>query len=420
MCEKPLSQFSSKNLRHSSLAIYIHWPFCLSKCPYCNFNSHVAEKISHQDWRQGLIQDLTRQHADVPDKTVHTIFFGGGTPSLMQPETVHEILSTIRKLWATLPNAEVTLEANPTSVETANLQSYAQAGVNRLSIGVQSLDDDILKRLGRTHSARDALYAIETAQEIFAENVSFDLIYGCPEQTLSRWEKTLRCALSIGTSHLSLYQLTIEENTRYHDLYKIKKLILPCDDNILAMHQKNLELCSHSGLHQYEVSNYARSGYECQHNLTYWKYQDYLGCGPGAHGRLTIDSRKFITESYADPNIWLDKATRGISTMEKHHQLPSHEEGIEYLIMGIRLTEGISIPRYEAISKQRFPIEILDQLQKQDMLTVTPEGQMILSKTGFLFSDHILSSIYQLIEHHPQGCEEHSSSIKSPTSLQIS
>ncbi|MCE2716074.1 MAG: radical SAM family heme chaperone HemW [Pseudomonadota bacterium] len=354
------------------ISLYIHWPFCLSKCPYCDFNSHVRESYQEAEWQQALCEELRRIHALIGPRQLVTIFFGGGTPSLMQPKTVEAIIKEATQLWQTSSNLEVTLEANPNSVEVEKFQQLASAGVNRISIGVQSVRAERLKNLGRKHSVEEAIRAIHTAQSIF-KRVSFDLIYATPNQSLAEWEQELEEALQFGTEHLSLYQLTIEPNTAFERLHAQGELILPVDDLAADMYELTNAKCAANGLHAYEVSNYAKLGAECQHNLTYWRYGEYIGVGPGAHGRLIMDGKRFATKQYRTPERWLKESIRDEECLE----LSANEQEQERVLMGLRTTEGISWQK-PISSKIQTLIDGEFLLNKDKRLIATPKGRLSL------------------------------------------
>lgn len=320
-----------------AISLYIHWPFCVSKCPYCDFNSHVRETYQEKEWQQALCMELQRIRSWIGQRHLKTIFFGGGTPSLMHSQTVCSIINEASKLWQVASDLEITLEANPNSVEVEKFQQLALVGVNRISIGVQSLRQDRLKNLGRKHSVDEAIKAIRTAQSTF-KRVSFDLIYATPDQTLDQWQLELEQALAFDTEHLSLYQLTIEPNTAFERLHAQGKLILPIDDLAADMYELTNNLCATQGLHAYEVSNYAKLGAECKHNLTYWRYEEYIGVGPGAHGRLVVDGKRLATKQYRTPERWLKESHRDEECIEL--SIPEQEQ--ERVLMGLRTTEGIS------------------------------------------------------------------------------
>ncbi|MEO1048051.1 MAG: radical SAM family heme chaperone HemW [Pseudomonadota bacterium] len=319
-------------------ALYIHWPFCAKKCPYCDFNSHVRAIVDVDAWRSALFADMKAEHAAAGGEALHSIFFGGGTPSLMPPTLVSDLLDEADRLWGFSSSIEITLEANPSSVEAANFAELASAGVNRVSLGVQSLDDDTLQWLGRLHGAHEALRALETAQSHF-ERVSFDLIYALPDQTPDDWQKQLDRALRFGTSHLSLYQLTIEPGTRFETDVR-RRVFEPLDDDAAAeLFALTQDMTARAGLPAYETSNHARPGEESQHNLTYWRYEDYCGIGPGAHGRRG----GLATTRHKKPENYLNAVSeRGHGIQEARH-LDRAEQASEALLMGLRLAEGVDL-----------------------------------------------------------------------------
>ena len=291
--------------------LYVHWPFCQAKCPYCDFNSHVVEKIDQDHWRDAFRKEVARVKNDLPDRTLNTIFFGGGTPSLMTPETVDAVISAAREAWPFANDMEITLEANPTSIEAERFRGFLGAGINRVSIGVQALNNEDLRRLGRLHSADEARRAVELAKSIFPR-VSFDLIYARQDQSLSDWESELTEALELADGHLSLYQLTIEPGTAFGDRFAVGKLRgLPEEGLAADMFELTQDLTSRHGLHAYEVSNHAAPGCESRHNLIYWRGHDWLGIGPGAHGRFTFGERRIATESHSLPSDWLNAVSDG-------------------------------------------------------------------------------------------------------------
>ena len=327
--------------------IYVHWPFCLSKCPYCDFNSHVRDSIDHDRWRSALLAELDHYAARTSGRTVTSIFFGGGTPSLMEPATVAAVIDRIAERWPLTPGVEITLEANPSSVESSRFADLAVAGVNRVSLGVQALDDASLAFLGRRHSVAEAFEALTIAKRRFART-SFDLIYARPKQTVAGWRAELARALEEGTEHLSVYQLTIEEGTRFATLFARGELDMPDEDTQAALYETTQDQLETAGLPAYEISNHARPGAESRHNLTYWRYGDYVGIGPGAHGRLTVDGQKLATRAHRAPEIWLDRvATKGHGAhADEPVSLAEHRD--ELLMMGLRLTEGVSRARLRA------------------------------------------------------------------------
>ncbi len=331
----------------TGFALYIHWPFCLSKCPYCDFNSHVRDTIDDARWRAALLTELDYVARRTSGRTVDSIFFGGGTPSLMAPATVAAILERIAARWPMAADAEITLEANPTSVERKRLADIRAAGVNRLSLGVQALDDGALAFLGRQHSADEALAAVAEAARLF-ERYSFDLIYGRPEQDAAAWRGELDRALGHARGHLSLYQLTLEAGTPFHDLWRRGRLD-PLDEDAAAdLYTMTQEILDDAGLPAYEVSNHAAPGAESRHNLIYWRYGDYAGIGPGAHGRLTIDGEKIATQRIRSPEAWLEQVETAGHGEEPAETLSPDTQLTEIVLMGLRLAEGVPESRLVA------------------------------------------------------------------------
>ncbi|WP_336760660.1 radical SAM family heme chaperone HemW [Asaia sp. VD9] len=324
------------------LSLYVHWPFCLAKCPYCDFNSHVRDVIPHERFTAALRQELAHDAARAGRRTLRSIFFGGGTPSLMRPETVAQLIEDARRHFDVAPDLEITLEANPTSVERAKLAAFAEAGVNRISLGIQSLEEDSLRFLGREHSASQAIQALETARTLFPR-LSFDLIYARPGQSLSAWEAELRAALALASDHLSLYQLTIEQGTKFESLHRQGRFVLPKEDDAARLYEKTAEIAGEFGMRDYEISNYARQGAESRHNLTYWRYQDYIGIGPGAHGRLTLGDTLLATRRHRAPEIWAERVEQRGSGSTEETPLSNEERAREALLMGLRLREGIDL-----------------------------------------------------------------------------
>ena len=336
-------------------ALYIHWPFCLKKCPYCDFNSHVRDTVDVSQWQAGLIADMRHEAELAGGEALESVFFGGGTPSLMPPQLVETLLREAERLWGFAPEVEITLEANPSSVEAGRFAALAGAGINRVSLGVQALDDEVLRFLGRLHDARDGLQALETAQNAFAR-VSFDLIYARPGQTAAQWEAELARALSFGTGHLSLYQLTIEPGTRFATDVRQGRFAPLDDDDAAELFALTRAMTAAAGLPAYEISNHARLGEESRHNLTYWRYRDYCGIGPGAHGRrghaATVRHRK--------PENWLETIAANGHGIAEQRTLPLPEQASEALLMGLRLREGIE----PAVLATRFglaPEALIDQ-----------------------------------------------------------
>ncbi len=333
--------------------VYIHWPFCESKCPYCDFNSHVRDTIDQKRWCDAFLREIETTAEGAAKRQVTSIFFGGGTPSLMPPETVAAIMDQIKVVWGLDETVEVTLEANPTSVEASNFSALAQAGINRVSLGIQSLNDGVLRFLGRGHSAREAIAAIEVAAELF-RRYSFDLIYARPEQSLRDWRWELERALALAGSHISLYQLTIEQGTPFHGLLRRGRLTPLEDEPAAEMFLETRKRLQEAGLPAYETSNHASPGAECQHNLLYWRYQDYSGIGPGAHGRLTLDSAKHAVERLRNPERWLEAVERDGHGTRSIEKLTRGERLMELVIMGLRTGEGIPIERFHQVTGQEW------------------------------------------------------------------
>lgn len=329
--------------------LYVHWPFCLSKCPYCDFNSHVRDRIDQDRWRRAYLRNLDSYARETPGRTVTSVFFGGGTPSLMAPEVVAATLDRIASLWALAPDVEVTLEANPTSVEARRLAAFRSAGVNRVSLGIQAIDDADLRALGRSHDRSHALAALEIAGRTF-DRFSFDLIYARPGQTVRAWQSELAQALSFAADHLSVYQLTIEPGTAFAARYDRGDLVPPDEDCAAALYEVTQTQLEDAGLPAYEISNHARPGQECRHNLLYWRGDDYVGVGPGAHGRLSLPGGRVATRAHRAPEIWLDRVERG-GTGETHRDgLSPPVIGEELLLMGLRLSEGVDAARFRRLT----------------------------------------------------------------------
>ncbi|WP_240611034.1 radical SAM family heme chaperone HemW [Oceaniglobus ichthyenteri] len=367
--------------------LYVHWPFCQAKCPYCDFNSHVVARVDHGRWRDALVSEIKRYGEMAPNRVLNTIFFGGGTPSLMVPETVAAVIETARAIWPGSNDMEITLEANPTSVEAGRFQAYREAGINRISMGIQALNDKDLRRLGRLHSVRDAKAAFDIAQSTF-DRVSFDLIYARQDQSLAEWKAELSEALSMAIDHLSLYQLSIEDGTAFGDRYNRGKLRgLPNDDLSADMYDLTQDLCGAAGLSAYEVSNHAKTGSESRHNLIYWRYGDYVGVGPGAHGRLTLGGQKYATEAVKQPGAWLNAVESADGTTDSATALSGNEQAAEYLMMGLRLSDGVSMQRFHTLAETPLYPQKLAELQalsvialEDDRLRVTPTGRPILNE----------------------------------------
>ena len=344
--------------------VYVHWPFCLSKCPYCDFNSHVRDAVDQARWRAALVAELRHYAMNTQGRIVDSVFFGGGTPSLMPPPTVAAAIDAIRDLWPVADDVEITMEANPTSVEAARFAAVREAGVNRVSLGVQALDPDALRFLGRAHSVDEALAAIDTARTTFLRH-SFDLIYARPGQTPDAWRAELARALELAGEHLSLYQLTLERGTRFWQDHARGAFAMPDEDTAATLYEETNALMAARGRPAYEISNYARAGAACRHNLIYWRYEDYVGIGPGAHGRFAIDRGdirrgKRATRQASGPEAWLEQVeARGHATAEDR-LIDQEEMPAEALMMGLRLVEGIERARFRALTG-RDPVDAVDQ-----------------------------------------------------------
>ena len=351
------------------LALYIHWPFCLAKCPYCDFNSHVRERIPQERFRAALRAELAWEAARLGPRRLTSVFFGGGTPSLMEPETVAALLEDAHRLFTPAGDIEITLEANPTSVEAGRLAGFRAAGINRISLGVQSLEAEALKNLGRQHSTGQAIAALEIARRIFPR-ISFDLIYARPGQTLPAWRAELRQALNLAADHLSLYQLTIEPGTAYEAAFRRGEIVLPDDDTAAELYETTAEIAAEFGLAPYEVSNYAVPGAESRHNLAYWRYQDYAGIGPGAHGRITLNGRLLATRRHRAPEPWAERVEAHGHGTTHEDPVPPTDRAREMLLMGLRLTEGVDSARFAA----RTGIALGDALDAEILLRAIEEG----------------------------------------------
>jgi len=373
--------------------VYIHWPFCLSKCPYCDFNSHVRQAaIDQPRFVKAFAAEIAATAQRAPGRTVSTIFFGGGTPSLMEADTVGAILDAIGRHWTVAPDVEVTLEANPTSVEAARFRGYRAAGVNRVSLGVQSLDDAILKQLGRLHTAQEALAAVAVARTTF-ERYSFDLIYARPGQTVAAWRTELARALGEAGEHLSLYQLTIEPDTPFAALHAGGKLVLPNDDLGRDFYDLTLDECATAGLPAYEVSNHARPGAECRHNLVYWRYHEYAGIGPGAHGRLVVDGARRATATEKRPESWLMRVEASGHGVTTDNELTRGEQADEFLLMGLRLTEGIDPRRYAELAGRALDRERIADLTGHGFVETTAAGRLRVTRAGFPVLDAVVADL---------------------------
>lgn len=373
--------------------VYVHWPFCAAKCPYCDFNSHVHHGVlDEDDYISAYLTELKHFAQLKPDETVRSIFFGGGTPSLMSPKAVGAILDTIADLWPVIPDAEITLEANPTSVEADRFRGYRAAGVNRVSLGVQSLRPEPLAKLGRLHSVDEAKAAVGLAQSIFARS-SFDLIYARPAQTLADWRDELSEAIAMAAGHLSLYQLTIEQGTRYYDLYKAGKLIMPDADLSADFYELTQELCAGADMPAYEISNHALLGQESEHNLLYWRYGEYVGIGPGAHGRLLIDNERHATAAEKMPFEWQKHVGDWGTGTTTDDVLTWEEEGDELLVMGLRLREGIDPARFESLAGRKLNTGQIKDLMAYGFVETLENGHIRVTDRGFPVLDAVVADL---------------------------
>ena len=370
-------------MTNEPLALYVHWPFCISKCPYCDFNSHVRANIDQAAWREALLEDLAWEAGACPGPPLGSIFFGGGTPSLMEPATVAILIEAAERHWGLAADVEITLEANPSSVEADRFADLAAAGVNRVSLGLQSLDDGALRFLGRAHDSAEGLAALATAQRCFAR-VSFDLIYALPGQGEAAWRAELERALGYGTGHLSLYQLTIEPGTRFAAMAARGELAARDADEAASLYELTRDMTEAAGLPAYEISNHARSGEESRHNLAYWRYRPYLGIGPGAHGRrggaATLRHRK--------PENWLAALARNGHGLAEETPLGRRDRALEALLMGLRLREGVEL---ETV-RPALDLGAVERLEDQGLLTRTPD-RLVVAPRGRLLLDAILAKI---------------------------
>jgi putative oxygen-independent coproporphyrinogen III oxidase len=377
-----------------AFGVYVHWPFCLAKCPYCDFNSHVRHQPPDQARHLAAFRrEIAHRAALTPGRTVTSVFFGGGTPSLMEPATVGGILDAIAGAWTLAPDAEITLEANPTSVEAGRFRGYRAAGVNRLSIGVQALDDADLKALGRMHSVDEALSAVRTAAAIF-DRYSFDLIYGrSPDHTPELWRAELERAIGHAAEHLSLYQLTIEPGTAFEALHRAGKLKVPDETLGRALWDITQEVTERHGMPAYEISNHARPGAESRHNLVYWRYHDYAGVGPGAHGRLAVEGARRAQSTRKRPEDWLQAVETNGHGLEEDIALDRSEQGDEMLLMGLRLAEGIDLARYEAISGRTIDGRRVSDLAGDGLVEQIGNARLRVTAAGFPVLDAVVADL---------------------------
>ena len=379
--------------RNGGFGVYLHWPFCAAKCPYCDFNSHVSAEIDVNRWNRAYLSEIDRIGALTKGRVLNSVFFGGGTPSLMPAELVHSLLDRIRATWPTANDLEITLEANPTSVEAGRFRGYAAAGVNRLSMGIQALNDTDLRRLGRLHSVAEAERAFDIARDTF-ERVSFDLIYARQDQTLAEWRAELTRALRMAVDHFSLYQLTIEDGTAFGARHAAGGLKgLPHEDLSADMYLITQEICEDAGLPAYEVSNHARPGYESRHNLIYWRYGDYAGIGPGAHGRLTLDGIKTATDTPKAPLRWLEMVESQHNGQISSEPVALRDQALEYLMMGLRLREGIDSDRYARLAGTPLDQATVADLTQLGLLEAAP-GRLRATREGRAVLDAILRRLF--------------------------
>jgi oxygen-independent coproporphyrinogen-3 oxidase len=379
--------------QQAAFGVYVHWPFCLSKCPYCDFNSQVRHAaVDEARFARAFAREIETTAARAPGRTVSSIFLGGGTPSLMQPKTVGAILDAIGKHWHVASDVEVTLEANPTSVEATRFRGYRAAGVNRVSLGVQALDDVSLRALGRLHSAREALDAVAVARRAF-DRYSFDLIYARPDQTPAMWADELKLAIAEAAEHLSLYQLTIEEGTPFFGLHAVGKLRTPDEATARALYDVTQAVCAREGLPAYEISNHARAGAECRHNLVYWRGDEYAGIGPGAHGRLDIDGVRHAIATEKRPEAWVMRVEANGSGVVTDDLLNSEEQADEFLLMGLRLAEGIDPRRYAALSGRPLDPRRIALLREEGAISVDPDGRLRVTRSGFPVLDAVVADL---------------------------
>jgi putative oxygen-independent coproporphyrinogen III oxidase len=371
--------------KNKEISVYVHWPYCLKKCPYCDFNSHVSkQEIDYKDWALAYKNEINIEQNRLGKKDVSSIFFGGGTPSLMPPNLVESIINSIGKKWNITNKTEITVEANPSSVEINNFKYHAESGVNRLSLGFQSLNDDHLKFLGRNHKAKDSLRALEIAKKNF-DRVSFDLIYGLPDQTEFSWKQELKEAIKFSGEHMSAYQLTIEKGTPFYSMHRDKSFILPSETTLLNLYKITDELLKDAKLEKYEVSNYSLQNAESIHNVKIWKGFEYCGIGPGAHGRVKINNKWFATHRYSSPTIWLSKNLSGNTTLYKNEEICHKERAQEVLLTGLRLTKGIKIKElFDNASITTLDAFInmtnLSELQKLGLININTSTLKITSK----------------------------------------
>jgi oxygen-independent coproporphyrinogen-3 oxidase len=377
----------------NAFGIYVHWPFCLSKCPYCDFNSHVRHAVIDEDrFARAFAAEIAATAERVPGRRVSSIFFGGGTPSLMRPATVEAILDAVARHWSIAHDVEVTLEANPSSVDASRFRGYRTAGVTRASLGVQALDNAALAQLGRLHSVDEALDAIAVARSTF-DRYSFDLIYARPGQTPTAWSAELERALRQAGEHLSLYQLTIEQDTPFAVLHRAGKLVVPDEDSARALYDTTQTACARAGLPAYEISNHARPGGECRHNLVYWRAHEFAGVGPGAHGRLDIDGDRIATATERRPEEWLARVETCGHGLVTDEALTDEQAADELLLMGLRLAEGVDPDRYARLAGRPLDPRRIALLREQGVVETTTGGMLRVTLAGFPVLDAVVADL---------------------------
>ncbi len=391
--ETPPALADAQAQGNPGFGVYVHWPFCLAKCPYCDFNSHVrAAPVDEERFIAAFKTEIAHRAALTRGREARSIFFGGGTPSLMKPQTVQSLIDAVAAAWPLAADAEITLEANPTSVEAGRFRGLRAAGVNRLSIGVQSLDDTVLRTLGRKHSVAEALQAVKTAAAIF-DRTSFDLIYARPSQSVNDWRRELTQAIALAGEHLSLYQLTIEPDTMFEKLSNAGKLAMPDADTSRAFWDVTQETMTRAGLPTYEISNHARPGGESRHNLIYWRYGEYVGVGPGAHGRIVTPKGRRAQATERHPEMWLTVVEADGHALIEDELLSHEEQADEFLLMGLRLTEGIEPARFEALAGKRLDPARIASLISEGMVEFTPHGRLRVSAEGFPVLDAVVADL---------------------------
>ncbi|EJF91052.1 radical SAM family heme chaperone HemW [Bartonella tamiae] len=399
--------FSDDPLLEEPFGVYVHWPFCAAKCPYCDFNSHVRmQGVDQPRFVEGFRREIAHMYEKTGRRRVTSVFFGGGTPSLMEPHTLDAILKTIDHFWPLENDAEITMEANPSSVEADRFHGYRAAGVNRLSLGVQALDDDSLKKLGRLHNVQQALYAIKLARQIFPR-LSFDLIYARPHQSLSNWKNELLRAIDLAADHLSLYQLTIEEGTIFHRLFENGKLIMPEAELAADLYALTQEVTALNGLPAYEISNHAAYGAHSRHNLLYWRYHEYVGVGPGAHGRFIPQSevmttaslnqtrKRLVTITEKHPETWLNHVENQGHGIVETESLTLLQQSDEMLLMGLRLYEGLDLSRYEALGAPALQRDRIQKLTDEGLIEAVGNAHLRATPKGRIVLDHVIARLAQ-------------------------